>query len=205
MTYLTGMPAPADVRALAVAQDGSLWVGTSSRPRRYLDRVWTEYRGGVLPNKPVAAFAATADGAVWTAWDSGVGRMVEDHWTVWEQGTPTGIPEGSGEIVVLAADSQDRAWAGTRSGSVLQFARGRWTLLGTPGAAGAPVLALAPGADGTVWAGTDGGGLGRYDGQAWQAVPAAAGLGDDVVPAVFVAPGGDVWCATGAGIAHWTP
>lgn len=202
-TYITGMPAPVDVRALAVAQDGSLWVGTSSKPRRYRDQVWTEYRGGQLPNRPVVALVATADGAVWAAWDNGVGRMFEDHWTVWEQ--ERDMAGGTGEIVALAADGKDRAWAGTRDGRVLQFARSRWTLLGMPGAGGESVLALAPGADGTVWAGLDGAGLARYDGQAWLAVPAAAGLGDDVVLAVYAGTGADVWCATPVGLAHWSP
>ena len=64
--------------------------------------------------------------------------------------------------------------------------------------------ALDLGPQNELWVGLDGGGAARYFDKQWLAVDAAA-LGDDSVTAVYIAPAGDVWFATAAGVAHWTP
>jgi ligand-binding sensor domain-containing protein/tRNA A-37 threonylcarbamoyl transferase component Bud32 len=203
---LSGLPEPTDVTALAVALDGSVWVGTSGGLSRYDQGAWRQFRGaGAPPQRPIVALAAGPDGVLWVAWANGLARFTDGDWDVWEPGGPFGLPTGLNGITALFAGEQRQAWAGTQSGTVLQYSSGAWNALTIPGDESWAVLALAAGPGGVLWVGLDGGGVARFDGRDWVTAGASDGLGDDTVAALYAAPAGDVWFATSIGLAHWAP
>jgi len=131
---------------MAQASDGFLWIGTENGIVRYEGgqvRRFTREDG--LPSSYVHRLVATGDGAVWAATARGVvrlrnGRIERAHL------------EGEAEDVqagLLEVDANGRPWVTTRTAvfalsSELSFRRQAWD--------GAPVTALAAGADGTLYA-----------------------------------------------------
>lgn len=57
--------------------------------------------------------------------------------------------------------------------------------------------------DGCLWFGTNGGGVSLYDGQVFQTLTAADGLGGNVVQGVLEDRNGDLWFGTNNGVTRY--
>lgn len=92
--------------------------------------------------------------------------------------------------LLLACTAPAAAWAGFR------------TFTTSDGLAGDGVRVMLEDASGTLWFGTSSSGLGRYDGVNWTTIGTAAGLPDASVFDLVESPAGELWVATGAGVAR---
>lgn len=166
------------VRALAVSDDGAVWVAlgsrrsdtTGSRVICYADGAPTTYTrdDGVPDNSKALAIAH--DGTVWVGSDGGVARFDGGQWTTFT--TDDGLPAYDVRAVAVRGHT---VWAGTTNG-LARFDGDQWHtatsddgplgLTPTNPVAEGRVQAVAVDDDGIVWAATDDS-LSRFDGSQW--------------------------------------
>jgi ligand-binding sensor domain-containing protein/integrase len=215
-----------NINALALGQDGTLWVGTSGGLAR-LDREgrWQSYTrantNGGLPSDDIRALALGQDGSLWVALArGGLARLDrEDRWQRYTQrNTNGGLPSDDTSILALALGQDGTLWVATLGGLARLDREGRWqryTQKNTNG--GLPsddIWALALGQDGSLWVGTRDAGLARLDHEGrWQSYTRANtnfGLPSDDIWALALGQDGSLWVGTRyAGLArldregHW--
>ena len=208
------------VTALAVGQDGRLWVGTDLGGALVRDAAgaWTQALGVI----PVTALAVGTDGTVWVGSQVGLFRSApEGRWVTYaEEGTVgasipdnvvDGLAVGTGGAVWVSsptatavvegdeAHAREFAFLGRRGGTLLDAAPlGAGMLLAT--SSGAMWLpALAPEQDGglrEIFSDPDTGAL-ALDADALGTPPALRG---DAPSRLLAAPGGTVWLASRRGV-----
>jgi hypothetical protein len=163
-----------------------------------------------LPSNTVYDIAAGADGrlllgtaggaVVWKPPDNPAGP---DFWQVFNVDNSS-LPDS--DVLAVAEDASGAMWFGTKAGLV-RYADGAWTTFRASdmGLQSERIHALATGDDGRVWVGRDAGAV-VFDGKAWTAFPPESGLGDSLVLAIAVEPGGGaVWFGAGAGLSRLHP
>jgi ligand-binding sensor domain-containing protein len=141
------------VRALAVAPDGAVWVGTEGGAARYRDGAWQPFVRE-LPSPLVQAIAVTP-GAVWLGTGSGLARLDRTAGT-WESHAPGRAGNRPPAVVALAVDAQGNLWAGTLGGGLAHYDGNGWRTFVTTNS-GLPLntaQALHAGAQGDLWIGT---------------------------------------------------
>lgn len=173
------------VRALAVSDDGAVWVAlgsrqsatTGSRVIRYVDGAPTTYtRDDGVPYNP-KALAIAHDGTVWVGSEGGVARFDAGQWTTFT--TDDGLPAYKVQALAVRGHT---VWAGTANG-LARFDGDQWHTAtsddnplglppGNPVAEG-NVQAVAVDDDGIVWAATHDS-LSRFDGSQWTTAGDAA-------------------------------
>jgi len=215
------------IDAIAVAQDGALWVSTSSLAFGYgrgvsrldgsgdLDsngETWTTYtkHDGLLDDS-VVSIGVAPDGALWFGTADGVSRFdgdttSDEAWTNYFTGRG---PAGK-EIRSIVAGPGGALWFGTWGGGILCFdapsefdgVGGRiseeaWTTYVTEDG-------LVHNDVRAVAVGYDGalwfgtsGGVSRFDGVTWTSYTSRDGLADNSVTSVAVGPDGALWFGTG--------
>lgn len=147
------------IRALLVAADGRLWIGTDADGVSVLDPASGRFLNlrhdpqdpGSLAHDQVRALAQSADGSIWLGtraglqrWEASAGRF---------QGQPALGGGGDQRVYALAADAAGQLWIGAWSGVHVRRADGRVEQV--PGAlAGRLIMSLLPLADGQVAVGT---------------------------------------------------
>jgi ligand-binding sensor domain-containing protein len=191
------------VTSMAVAPDGSLWLGTPHGASRLDGDTWTTYtKSDGLASDAVVSIVVAADGALWfRSWYSGVTRFDGKTWTVY--GEVDGLTDGYVRDVAVSPDGS--VWVGAASG-VARFDGETWISYTTPGGLGShrPVLSIAVAPNGTVWCAVGGdGGVLRFDGQTWTAYSTAEGLVSNRVDSVVAAPDGTVWFGTTEGVSRF--
>ena len=200
VTFDIDSPLPSsDVGAVAVAPDGTLWVGTAEGLATFDGETWSrppiDWDVGSIAFAGDEVFAAGEidtfdlgivprlawfDGSAWTERDD-IGRLV----AVAGDGTVWSVTRGGYDVPPLV-----RRIAGTTS----------WQPVDGP----AGIVALAAAKDGSVWVG-DGDGLMRYRDGAWESFSRACNdFGDGVrgpgcVTTVAVAGDGTVWTGSAFG------
>lgn len=158
--------------ALAVADDGSAWMGVGFAPSapqdalsgiaRFDGQRWQTWTGGPGDlGVGSDALAIGQDGAVWTSTRHGPARFDDGEWDLWD------ITDGlATERVSSLATAEDRTvWAATPEG-VAHFDGEQWTVWRSDVSPPGKIDSLAV-ADDTVWAGLGLDGIGRFDGQRW--------------------------------------
>jgi len=189
-----------DVRALALSEDGRVWMGTAGGLAVLApDGAWETWGLGKpgLPNYPVTDLSLDPSGRyLWVTIDGdGASRydIPADHWDRFNT-LGSGLPDD--HVRVVLASHESVAWLGTAAG--LSGVERMWeTLL-----AGSQVLAgLVDPETGAVWVVTDDGGVSRSTdgGASWQTYTTADGLGDDDVRAVWRDSSGGIWVGTEGG------
>lgn len=179
--HLTRQLGGSRVRAVMVADDGSVWATARGDPgvQRYDGDEWTTHtRDDGLPHDDVWSVAA-ADGAVWAGTDGGLARFADGEWTTFDEE----LPHLRVTSVAVAADGA--VWAitgdpGSPYGGLVRVDDGDWTVWNRgEHFDGDRVAEVATGPDGGVWLVTekvprgaddppDGGHrLLRRDGEAW--------------------------------------
>jgi ligand-binding sensor domain-containing protein len=192
-----------EVTALALAPDGSLWVGTVCDVRHFNGRAWKTVGrcGKDFPVGGIIDMAFASDGAIWVANGFGLARFDGQSWTVHEKLANSVVAGPDGAIWI-------NGWEG-RQGSfyVARFDDEGWTTYrsadSVPG--GFSVGAVTP--DARVWGITPEDGLARFDGASWSdergwtLYPPPEGLSVKGLQAV--APDGALWLRMGKGFARF--
>ncbi len=211
----------AEVNALAVAPDGSLWVGTGEAVKRFDGRSWKvliECEG----YPPCGAFdiAFTPDGAAWFANGFSLTRItdpgaaIEAHTSAGDtgDGQPWTRYEKLINSVVAAPDNAVwmNGWEGLQdSGFVARFDGENWKIYKTADSFPGGFRVGAVTDDGRVWGVTREGQLASFDGR----------LGPDDAPWMFyyppdgftlgsivtIAPDGGLWLASDNGVLRFDP
>ena len=195
------------VRAIAIAPDGTVWVGTQdSGVSRFDGQGWTTYTAddGLASNWAESA-AVAPDGNVWFSTYAvlppldlsfaGLSRFDGRSWTTYT----TGGGLAHNHITSIAVAPDGTAWAGTLSHGVSRFDGESWTTYRQDN--GLPdnfVLSMGVAYDGVVWVGTSSG-LSRFDGQSWT----THDLVHDPVYSIAPAPDGTLWVGTPGAIYHF--
>ncbi len=212
-TYPTANSGWADdqqVSALAIDEQGRVWVGTLWSGLNMLDpdsnqiTTYTATNSGLGSNR-VKALAIDRQGRVWAGvgiTDSEDGLSVLDPAGNWTTYTTANSGLADDRVEALAIDQQDRVWVGTWLGGLnVLDPNGYWTTYTTAnsGLADDIVTTLAIDEQGRVWAGTKEGGLSVLDPASgnWTTYTTANwGLAHDEIKALTIDRQGRVWVAT---------
>jgi ligand-binding sensor domain-containing protein len=165
------------VRAIAMGDDGSSWVGTELGGLNRWDGVaWRDFYPLGTGIDGVTAIALAPDRSIWMNLDVGFPR-------------PMGVMRAEIAQLNIAANALARGPGAT-------------TLDQRDGLASNSVHAIAVTGDGAQWFSTSSG-LSRYDGKHWTTYTQKDGLADDSVTALAAGPRGVLWVGTDKGLSHW--
>ena len=211
MREVAALPWPADdtsVRQLLEDRRGTLWLGTS---RHGLMRL---HEGRLLPvatsHQSILSLGEDREGNLWVGTQGGgLNRVRESAFEIFD--TKAGLPNDI--LHSLAEDRTGRMWFVPQSGGLSVLSNGVCTTLPASNFFGAPLLTVAPAADGGVWIGTIYDGLLHWkDGQVrhWTV---ADGLAGPRVDALLEDRQGRLWigfhgegldCLSGSNLVHYT-
>jgi ligand-binding sensor domain-containing protein len=192
----------AEVGALAVAPDSSLWAGAGCTVQRFDAVAWeTVARCGDLPAGNVRDVVFTPDGAAWVATGHGLARFDGQSWTVHDKLVNS---------LVLAPDGVIWAngWEGLQGSQyVARFDGASWTTFKSADSYPGGFSVGAVTSDGRVWGVTSERRLASFDGrswtdgQSWRFYDTADGLPSDQIVDLVVAPDDALWAITDGGAA----
>jgi ligand-binding sensor domain-containing protein len=206
-----------NVRALAPASDGALWVAMDfGLVRRDNTGHWRSYLEATMdtPDVSPTALAVASDGVLWVANRPGLMRFdKEPGYKVFFE-VDSGLPGDNVQALAIASDGA--LWAGTYAGLARLDKNGNWQTYTSTNTNGSlpdnDVVAVAGGSDGAVWIGTKSG-LTRLDVEGGWQTYTKSNTGDalpsDRVLALTVSPEGALWVGTDRGLArldnegHW--
>ena len=179
------------VRALLVAADGRLWVGTFSGGLSVFDPATETFTRHPQYNR-VEGLAEDRTGRIWIATNAGLDRLDAktrrvEHFL------------GNERVRGLLVARDGTVWAGTREG-LLRF-DGRAFQRVTPELAGQLVVRLFEDRRGRIWIGTEEHGAAVFDGRLTRLAPGTDGLSHYWVYGFAEGAPGEIWIATfGGGI-----
>lgn len=196
-SYLDPQAPPGnEVKALAVAEDGTVWIGGHKSGV-------TSLQGGVfnsytmddgLGSDTVNGLAVAPDGTVWAGTGFGLAHFDGNTWTNYTK--EDGLLHDNVYSVEVAEDGT--VWAGTTSG-VSRFDGTTWTdYVREDGLIDSFVFDIAIDTEGNLWFATIGG-VSSFDGSTWTSYSVDDGLSFDIVNTIAVAPDGSVWFGTASG------
>lgn len=195
----------ANVRALTVASDGSLWTGVGCGVRRFDGLAWETMARCEedLPVGNVLDIVLAPDGVAWVASGFGLARFDGQSWTSYEK---------LANSLVLAPDGAIwmNGWEGL-AGSfyVARFDGQSWTTYKGADSYPGGFMVGAVTSDGLVWGVVPESRLACFDGQSWADSQSwtfystADGLPSDQVFDLVVAPDDVLWAITEGGIAYF--
>ncbi|MDY0019540.1 MAG: two-component regulator propeller domain-containing protein, partial [Anaerolineae bacterium] len=214
-----------DARALALDQEGRIWVGTAGGlalldPDRQegsqigndaIEEVWVPGMTG-LPDTPITDLAFDPTGRyLWVATDGGGASRYDTAAQRWSRLTTPGSALPDAHVRVVLPSHEGLTWLGTASG--LSGVEQLWEtthFTALPDPQSLPAYALiaswmAP-ESGTLWVASEGGGVSRSNdgGFTWETFTTAEGLGSDSILALWGDDSG-IWAGTdGSGVSHTT-
>lgn len=176
----------ANVQALAVGPDGTLWAGGGCGLWRLNGGEWQQAAGCEQLKGNVLDIAVASDGTVWVATGLALARFEGESWTTVDRlvhsvSVAPAPPGGTGDTLWAVG------WEGTQgSDYVARLDGSDWikTLERSLGS-----LVVTP--DGQVWGVAGEGELARFDGKSWIFLPPPADLGS--IRVLAVAPDGALW------------
>jgi len=210
----------AEVNALAIAPDGSLWAGMDTGVVRFDGRDWqvvSECES--FTDCGVLDIDFTADGAAWIANGYSVARLADpsgaagdgQSWTRFKKLVDSLVAAPDGGVWM-------RGWEGLQgSGYVARFDGADWTTYRSANSFPGGFVVGAATDDGRVWGVVPGKGLASFtypmggsgDGSAWTESQAwtfyAPPDGVSLLSVVTVAPDGALWLTTEDGVARFDP
>ena len=193
-----GLP---DNLVFSVTEDGAgtLWVGTREGLARLNGDRFRPYtrRDGVPVDGAVTATFTDGDGSLWIGLRGAVAHLKDSRWTLFNA---TGISDRF--VTCFARDKQNRIWAGTDGGGVLELGGNggltrRFTV--KDGLPTNVIYALLGDRDGSLWLGTSDGLAHRVAGR-FESLAKSAGLVDDGIFAVLDDDLGNLWLTSNRGI-----
>jgi ligand-binding sensor domain-containing protein len=205
-----GLPADHEVAAAALAEDGTVWIGTDHGLAQFdgqsVTQILTAEDTGFASDE-VRALLVASDGSLWAGFDGGLSHLTSDgEWEQFGPGEP--VSENFGAVYDLAQDSDGALWVATYGDGAYRFAGGEWENF-TSSQPGVDLpsdslnsVTVAP--DGSVWFGTNYSGAARFDGSAWTTFD-VPDLINWNVNAIYVEPNGTAWFATSGGVTRYVP
>lgn len=200
------------VTSMAVARDGTLWVGSyyhyedNGGVSHFDGQTWTAYTtADGLGHKQVEAIAVAPDGTVWAGTHGGgVSSFDGDTWTTYT--TDDGLAHSDVQAIAVAPDGA--LWLGTWGGGASRFDGDTWTTYTEDdGLAHNVVWSIVVGPEGALWFGTLGG-VSRFDGEEWTTYTTRHGLVDNHVWCIAVGLDGALWFGFGTranGVSRYMP
>jgi ligand-binding sensor domain-containing protein len=191
--------------AIAVASEGSVWVGTQSGASHFDGTVWTKYTAADGLAADLIWYVAIApDGDVWfSTHTGGVSRYNPDRHTWRTYGVADGLPLRNARFLATGPDGAP--WLHIGYDHVYRFDGTTWQLAYEAGG-GRWVCDMAFADDGSPWVATCdgyhayGAGLAHLDGTTWTYVTTEDGLVDNDLSAVAVGQDGTIAAGTDRGI-----
>ena len=198
-TYTTadGLPSN-DVRDLALAPDGSLWMATASGVVNYDGVGFTVHTTATHPglaSDDVLAIAVTTDGTVWAGTDFGVSVLTGPDYVTYT--SADGL--GDDQVKNIKQAPNGDVWIGTINGAT-RFGGGNFTAFGAPGIPFGGVLNFAFAPNGDVWMSGGLFGIIIYDGATFTTISTTQGLIANRIRAIAFTDAGHKWVATAEGI-----
>jgi ligand-binding sensor domain-containing protein len=144
------------INDIAVAPDGTVWVGTYQGGVSHFDGAnWVTYTGGGLPCDDVNGIAVAPNGVVWAGTSCGIAYFDGQTWTTYHD-----IGSIDRRVLAITVAPNGYLWFGTLSGSVGRVALGYdpdhnffHEFFIMDGLAAGELYAIAASPDGTVWTG----------------------------------------------------
>ena len=190
-----------DIRALCVARDGSLWVGTLLGDLvRLKDGKFTSYATKhELGENAVSAIYEDRDANLWVGTrGEGLYQLKHGRFKVYK--TPDGLANDS--VSSIIEDRDGALWIGTDGGLSIIRGGAFMTLSVMRGLSHDIVRAVIQDRKGAVWIGTEGGGLHRYQDGKLTAYTLKDGLPSNSVHAVHEDREGNLWVGTSSGLSR---
>ena len=136
------------IRALAVDNDGNLWIGTKGGISKFDGTIWTHNINYL--NAFVEPILYTSTGDVWVGHYTGAYLFSIDTWTKYT------VSNGliSNHVMSFTVDCYDNVWTGTDSG-LCMFDGSSWTHYTTEdGLSGNDITAIECDQNGDIWVGS---------------------------------------------------
>ncbi len=190
------------LRTLALAHDGTLWIGTDGHGvlRMQGGRV-EEYEPPRLPSKIVLAIRETRDGNVWLGTAAGLLRLRGMESQLFTRAN--GLPHDN--VRSLFEDSRGVLWVGTGDGGVARYTNGAFTTLSMEhGMASNDIRSLFEDREGNLWIGSGAGGIARLRDGTFTMFGVREGIGGDNVRTVMQDRAGAMWVG-GRGLTRLGP
>ena len=186
------------VISMAVAPDGTVWMGSRGQGVFYLEggRIHSVTEG--LPDSKINSLLAIRNQELWVSTDDGLTRWNGNEFT------QLGISQVIKHIQssVLAKDRDGNVWVGTSNGLIRIDPNGGSYLERTENRSAKPVTALFEDREGNLWVGSTHG-LERFRDSVFTSYSVANGLASDNDGALFVDAEGRAWFAPTEGGLYW--
>lgn len=198
-TYTTADGLPTDnVRDLAMAPDGALWMATQAGVVRYNGAGFGTHNTTTHPglaSDDVQAIAVAANGDVWAGTDFGVSVFDGVDYVTYT--TADGLSDDQVKNIKQAPNGD--VWIGTINGAT-RYSGGVFTAFGSPEIPFGGVLHIAFAPNGDVWMSGGLFGVIVYDGSAFTTITTAQGLISNRIRAIAFDDAGQRWVATAEGV-----
>jgi len=202
------------IRAIAVAPNGDVWIGTYGGVGRFNGTAWTTYNTTSNPrifDNVVRAMAIGTDGSVWIS-DGASSGPVKFNGTTWTVQDGSSINLMPGLSWVSYVNSAGEPWLGTPNSGAALYSGGQWFQFNSTNTniSSDNVRSITPDKNGYLWFGTANG-LVRFDRpnmifrntfKTDQTAP--SGLTSSSVNAVAVGPNNEIYAATDSGLAVYS-
>ena len=185
------------IRAMAVADNGSVWAGTGTGVEVCSDRICRTVHPAGLPDPVYVSALATSGNGMWVGTDEGLfyvqGTQARGYHT------RDGLP--SDQVNLLYRDQEHALWIGTSRGMARMTGDQINALPNSSELSGNTVLTAFEDREGDLWLGFESNGLGVLRSLTFTNITARDGLAGSYVLAVTQGQGGTMWAGTnGAGL-----
>jgi hypothetical protein len=191
------------LRAIAVAPDGALWLGTDWGVLRFDGTTWTSPTQG-LPSFNVLALAQGPAGGIWAGTRKGLTRFDGQRWVRYRRGPycPYAYCSEPERISSIAVAPDGALWF-IEAVRISRFDGEVWDdrqLFESVALFPSEAIAVTPAGD--LWIGTLEGAF-HVSGKTLIHTTTEDGLAHDAVEAILAAPDGTVWFGTALGVSRW--
>lgn len=193
-----GLPTD-DIRDLAVANNGTIWLATGAGVVAFNGTSFTTYNTGNSPglvDNDVYAIAVMSNGDVWAGTDFGASRWNGTAWATFT--TANGL--GDNEIKNIKQAPNGDIWFATINGATRLSGAGVFTAFGSPSIPFGGATHVAFASNGDVLLGGGLGGVIVYNGSSFTAITTADGLLSNRIRSIAVDAAQNKWVGTAEGI-----
>ncbi len=191
-TTADGLPSD-DIRDVAVAQDGTVWLATSAGVAAFTVHTTGTHPG--LPSNDLYAIGVMNNGDVWVGSDFGLSRLVDADYITYT--TADGLSDN--EIKSIKQAPSGEIWVATLNGAS-RFDGGTFTAYGAPSIPFGGALHVAFGGNGKVYFSGGLGGVIVNDGGTFTSITTADGLLSNRIRGIAVTNAQEKWVGTAEGI-----
>lgn len=195
-----GLPANS-IRSLFKAQDGKLWIGTSSCAAVFKNETFIHFAEGQgIPYEVVNAIGQDASGGIWLSAGRSLFRMEKNKFI--ESKTVSGIERP--KVFAFLKDSRQNLWAATEKNGIIRIGKNGLEVLNKKnGLPDNTIRAIIEDTEGSIWVGTVYKGLVRLKDPKFTTITTREGLADNQVLPIFQDTKGYLWIGTNSGLSRY--